>query len=1530
VSNGGDDYYQASLPGLQNPLTIADADGTTYTFGVSGNHDDRDSHYSQIVSSIEDRNGNVITLTDLGAQHAGSFTATDTLGRTMLSTSGFGSNGDTVTVSGFGNPYTVGWSTIATGPPVAVGATLLYNGNGQCITTFPNISGGGVSAIKSITLPNNTSYTYTFSYDTSYGLVNQITYPNGGYVKYVWGLNPLSEFDSIEDTTGGPNNCLWEHDTPAVMHRYVSFDGVNTALQQDFSYSTTWSATTGVWSSKTTTVTTTDKVTGLVDTKTYTYSAITPPSQPNDFNRYAQQIPVEQTIVVKDSTNKTLRTTTKAWLDQYELASEQTTLEDNSTTSKTTYSYGPGAQVTGKDDYDWSTGTPPLLRRTTTSYQSFAATPIFTAAASIVDRPCQTIVSDGSGKRYAETDYFYDNGGTGTVCSTAGTPSVTGVTNLTGHDETNYGATSSSPRGNATTVVRQCFQGTTACAIGNPTTIYTYDETGQVLSVKDPKGNTTGYSFVDGYVSTNTGSFTTTGGAPPSGKVTNAYLTKITYPQTGSTNHIETFTYGYNDGELTTATDENGQVTGKMTTYRYNDNFDRPTETDYPDGGQTTLSYTDTGTSPSVTSTKLISTSPSVNLTSATVMDGMGRVVQAQLTTDPDGTTFTAKTYDGHSRAYQSYNPTRCSPPTTNCGKETTWGLTTYTYDALGRTTNVADPDGSAATTKYSLNQATVTDEVGNQRTSTTDALGRLTAVAEAPTVSGYNWQTTYVNDPLNDLTSVTQNGSDSAKARVRTFGYDSVAHLLSATNPESGQITYTYDLNGNVVTKVEPEANQTGGAQTINTYAYDALNRVLSRSDTSPANADTLYQYDGVTLTGCGGPVPPGISGATNLIGSRSSMCSGFSASSFSYDSMGRLLTEAKKNQGSSAITHSVGYTYYLDGSLKTLTYPSGDVVTYTVGGAERVTAVSDSASNYVGYSGTPTSPTTYAPQGALATMTQGQTSSFAGLTSSNTYNDRLQPILLSAGISGGSSILSLCYDFHLHQTVSSGSCSFSSYSTGDNGNVFQVLNNNDSTRSAAYIYDPLNRIAQAYTLNETSTNCWGETYSLTATAPGVLPTPSNLGIDAWGNLTNRSGPSGMGSCKTEPLSSTASTKNQLSILTYDAAGDVTKDGNGNQPTYDAMKELYTDAGFNYRYDADGARIYKSSGSSGTLYWPGPSGNLTETDLTGTINDEYIYFNGERIARVDRPSGTVHYYFSDHLGSASAISDATGKNPTYYYYYPYGGLVATVGSDPNNYKFTGKERDSESGLDEFGARYYGSSLGRFMTPDWAAKPTTVPYANFGDPQSLNLYAYVDNAPPIRVDAVGHASEDAVPGGGISPPLYSSGGWQDQAAQEQTLELHLAAFQKTVAVAQNQSQTQNQSNQQSNAPANSRTDVLLYGREYTPTPGREYAASWTMDWYAGSCSGDKCSQSAANKQQTISLVESLNGSAFKPTGDPSKGVAHDQISPEAKTFNQHWFVDNKQVQLVVGKDSKGNLIKTWEVHVVINKLGDRPTYSPVP
>ncbi len=73
----------------------------------------------------------------------------------------------------------------------------------------------------------------------------------------------------------------------------------------------------------------------------------------------------------------------------------------------------------------------------------------------------------------------------------------------------------------------------------------------------------------------------------------------------------------------------------------------------------------------------------------------------------------------------------------------------------------------------------------------------------------------------------------------------------------------------------------------------------------------------------------------------------------------------------------------------------------------------------------------------------------------------------------------------------------------------------------------------------------------------------------------------------------------------------------------------------------------------------------------------------------------------------------------------------------------TGKERDTESGNDYFGARYYASSMGRFMSPDWSAKIAPVPYAKLDNPQSLNLYAYAGNNPLRNVDVDGHCDSSA-------------------------------------------------------------------------------------------------------------------------------------------------------------------------------------------
>ncbi|MDE1155561.1 MAG: RHS repeat-associated core domain-containing protein [Acidobacteriaceae bacterium] len=65
--------------------------------------------------------------------------------------------------------------------------------------------------------------------------------------------------------------------------------------------------------------------------------------------------------------------------------------------------------------------------------------------------------------------------------------------------------------------------------------------------------------------------------------------------------------------------------------------------------------------------------------------------------------------------------------------------------------------------------------------------------------------------------------------------------------------------------------------------------------------------------------------------------------------------------------------------------------------------------------------------------------------------------------------------------------------------------------------------------------------------------------------------------------------------------------------------------------------------------------------------------------------------------------------------------------------RYTGKERDTESGLDYFGARYYGSSMGRFQSSD----PSGMAFTSLSNPQSFNMYSYVQNNPLINVDPDG-------------------------------------------------------------------------------------------------------------------------------------------------------------------------------------------------
>ncbi len=123
-----------------------------------------------------------------------------------------------------------------------------------------------------------------------------------------------------------------------------------------------------------------------------------------------------------------------------------------------------------------------------------------------------------------------------------------------------------------------------------------------------------------------------------------------------------------------------------------------------------------------------------------------------------------------------------------------------------------------------------------------------------------------------------------------------------------------------------------------------------------------------------------------------------------------------------------------------------------------------------------------------------------------------------------------------------------------------------------------------------------------------------------------------------------------------------------------------------------------------------------------------------------------LYFYHTDHLGSSSWITDASGSANQHLQYLPYGEDYIYQRNNEWDvpYTFSGKEKDSETGYSYFGARYYDSDISVWLSVD----PLASRFPN------ISGYAYVNNSPVMYTDPRGLAPDN--PPAGANPDLYES------------------------------------------------------------------------------------------------------------------------------------------------------------------------------
>lgn len=981
ATNGGQWRAADGTGWLYQPsnCTLTDGEGTRYVFQCTA------VPSPGILSLIggtspgplqyeEDTNGNRITVNY--GQYNSIISWTDTMGRTIPAPAAT-STVDTRCSAGSTGSTT--WQIPGVSIPV------LFCGTGVPIQSalLPTIwktdgyteATGTMSTMSRMVLPDGDTWTFTYvpqpgdpNYGTSinYGELTRIDLPTGGSIRYYW------------NTVG--QSCA-NHASPPVTvrreinERQLSVDG-NTWSSWLYSIGSSAAATSYQ-----------SKVTDPYNN--YAVHALTIVGACSFYETRVDNYAQGGTLLRTDETDFEALPQQEADLTNGigALPIAHRTIWPDGSTKGTTLSYDPGFAITNANgnavsipyglvtqeqdfDYGQNGSIGGLLRTSVTNYWWQANA---TALGYNILNPISTsTITDNVNGGTREKTYGYDGFSLANGNATVGWDSAPPNGNV---------------RGNQTQVY---VHNTTSGAILE--TDLTYTNTGMVSSITPPTDpNISPASATNFQYSSN-------------------YQGALLTLETDSLGHQTQYTYYPTTNLLNTVTDANSATT----TYSYQSDtrlqsIVYPTtaagapETDYsyPSAAQVNKSVKEYGSSSIVTEA---------------IYDGLGRPSSAVLLGGCPGGDYiqTDTTYDLAGRVFQKSNP-HCHASTS-----TSDGTITYTtYDGLGRPSLLTMQDGTS-TQKWSYNDETITftDENNNAWARTTDALGRLAKVIEPgtrPTTYGYN--------AFGDLTSVIQTGVSSVGEvpRVRSFTYNGLSQLVTASNPETGIICYGtvysgqapnptnctpgYDNHGNLLHKTDARG------VTIS-YAYDALNRLLSKTYSSAAaTPSSCFQYDISSLVSSGGNLagrltnswtqtgacpaassPPSFLSNTNILSRHSIL---------GYDAMGRVTSEQQctKSNCSTATPYNPAYTYDLAGDM--INYSNGvraNPMTFTNGydGAGHLCSVLNgtyslfATPQYAAGSGCTSANATlpgYSPAGALMNATFG-----TGLKLTRAYDNRLR----------------------------------------------------------------------------------------------------------------------------------------------------------------------------------------------------------------------------------------------------------------------------------------------------------------------------------------------------------------------------------------------------------------------------------------------------------------------------------------------------------------------------------------------------------